>query len=288
VVSSMVDSRTLLSAYSAVYSTASLYTVIFLAAFGLIVASLRAIGCGELIFGVRRGTWALKGVMLLHHGLVTPLAIVAIWEDKTIMGMFKCSAGVESARLMNRDAAPSHVSQMLVPVTLGYFTADLLLLRQWNLSRSGMVENLLMVFHHVASMVVWPATIHFDWVARYVIIMISYEFSSIFLTLNWMLSTAGMKSSPLYLLSGLLFTASFVAMRMLGAIPQFRAMWLSPPWSRAVVLDVAKEWIHDWCCFFSATLVLPHLLNLFWGIKVVRGFLAVATSKGRKPAGRKS
>merc|ERR1719382_1003511 len=121
------------------------------------------------------------------------------------------------ASLMNRDAAhPPLAARALTPITLGYFLGDLLLLSQWNLTRSGALENGLMLFHHVASLLVWPAAIYFDWVARYVIIMLSYEFTSFWLTVIWMLSQTDKKQNPFYLVVGFLFTLSFVAMRMVG------------------------------------------------------------------------
>merc|ERR1719382_1070462 len=165
------------------------------------------------------------------------------------------------ASLMNRDAAhPPLAARALTPITLGYFLGDLLLLSQWNLTRSGALENGLMLFHHVASLLVWPAAIYFDWVARYVIIMLSYEFTSFWLTVLWMLSAASMKTSILYKLAGLVFTLSFVVMRMVGAVPQLLAMWNAPPWSVELEQAASPGGIHDFCWIFSLSLVAPHLL----------------------------
>lgn len=269
---------TLSAAYMQVYSKASVYTLIFVVAWASIALLLRLLGLAK----EQRGTWALKSAMLLHHGLITPLAIFGLWRDPTVYGMYSCSGCVESATLMNRATVPSQAALALAPVTLGYFIGDLLLISQWNLTKSGAVENALMLIHHIASLLVWPAAVHFDWVARYVVIMLSYEFTSFWLTVLWMLQTLGMKKSPLYVLAGLVFTVSFVLMRMVGAVPQLIAMWNAPPWSVAVERAAKADGIHPWCWIFSASLVLPHVMNLFWGVKVIKGFAQVFSKKTKK------
>jgi len=273
---------TLFAAYVKVFTKAIGYAIVFVILWAGVNLLLRAMGFGSSICDARRGTWALKTAMLVHHGLVTPLALLGIWQDPATMGMYRCFGCSEVARLMNRDVRPPLAARALAPVTLGYFIGDLLLLSQWNLTKSGAVENMLMLFHHFASLIVWPAAVYFDWVARYVIIMLSYEFTSFWLTVLWMLSQAGMKKSPWYAIVGMLFTLSFVAMRVVGALPQLIAMWHAPPWSVALETAAQPGGIHDWCWIFSSSLVFPHLLNLFWGVKVVSGFVSMMTGKGTK------
>lgn len=274
--------RTLASAYAVVYSKASIYAVAFLTLWFVFVGLLRLAGFGSEICGARRGTWALKMAMLVHHALVTPVSLLGIWQDEAIMNMYTCWGCASVAPLMNRASVASIAAGALTPVTLGYFIGDLCLLSQWNLKGSGRLESILMLFHHIASLLVWPAAVYFDWVSRYVIIMLSYEFTSFWLTVMWMISTAGLKSSKSYMISGGIFTLSFVLLRMVGAIPQLLAMYLAPPWSKANEIAAAgPQGIHDWCWIFSGSLVFPHLLNIFWGFKVVKGFVGVLF-KGKK------
>lgn len=273
---------TVVGAYEKVFPKAAVYAGVFVAAWLVFLVLLRLAGFGEMICGTKRGSWALKSAMLLHHGLITPLAIVGIFEDPAISGMYSCLGCREFALRMNRDSLPPLAARALTPVTLGYFMGDLLLLSQWNLTKSGAVENGLMLFHHVASLVVWPTAVYFDWVARYVIIMLSYEFTSFWLTVIWMLGAADMKKSKWYVLAGLIFTLSFVVMRMVGALPQLVAMYNAPPWSNEMQKGQTGGILHEWAWIFSASLVAPHLLNLFWGVKVVRGFAAVVFGGGKK------
>jgi hypothetical protein len=273
---------TLVAAQIAIHRQSLIYAAIFVFTWALIVGLFAAAGFGTEICGVRRGTWALKSAMLLHHAFVTPAAFFGMWQDAAIFGMFSCLGCGSAAPLMNRDSVPCMTAKALTPVTLGYFMGDLLLLSQWNLKAGGRVENLLMLFHHLASLLVWPCAVYFDWVSRYVIIMLSYEFTSFWLVVLWMLSSAGLKDTLWYKLAGLIFTLSFVLIRMVGALPQFRAMYLAPPWSQALEHAAQPGGIHDWCWIFSASLVAPHLINAFWGFKVVSGFMAVFTKKKSK------
>lgn len=270
---------TLAHAYFVVFSKSAVYAAVFVAAWAVVVLAFRAAGCGPVICGQRRGTWGLKSAMLMHHSIITPLAFLAIWEDATIMRMYTCFGCSDVASLMNRDVTPPVAARALTPVTLGYFIGDLLLLSQWNLTSGSAIETVLMLFHHVASLLVWPAAIYFDWVARYVLIMLSFEWTSGWLTLMWMVANAGYKKSLVYVLCGGIFTLSFVVMRMLGALPQLVALWRATPWTQSVEWAAVPGGIHEWCWIFSASLVAPHLLNLFWGVKVVQGFLAIVCGK---------
>lgn len=263
---------TVLAMYLKVWGKASVYVFIFVGAWAFIAVCMAS----KNLFPENRGTWALKCAMLLHHGLICPLAVIGLMQDPAVRAMYGCFGCESSAMAMNRDpAGPSVAAQALAPITIGYFIGDLLLLPNWNLTKSGAVENGLMLIHHVASILVWPAAVYFDWVARYVLIMLSYEFTSFFLTVIWMLQQLDMKSGSLYKVVGLVFTASFVLMRWFGAVPQLIAMWNSPPWSEAVERAASPKGVHHLCWIFSASLLLPHVMNFFWGVKVVKGFLAV-------------
>jgi len=241
---------------------------------------------GKEFHGVAVGTWALKVAMLLHHVAVAPLALLAIGCDAATRQALACFGCSEVAPLLIRDAleGPSYAAQVLAPITIGYMIADLALLRNWSLSaKGGQGENILMLVHHSFSMITWPHTIWFDFCTRYVLFLVSYELSSIFLTVNWMLSTAGRKQHPVYFASGLLFTGTFVLTRMLGAVPQLLALWHAPPWSKATEGVPAYVWMG------SVTLLLPHAMNFFWGVKVVRGFASVAAGAlGRRASAGKS
>eukprot|EP00444_Apocalathium_aciculiferum_P064850 CAMPEP_0183568028 /NCGR_PEP_ID=MMETSP0371-20130417/116024_1 /TAXON_ID=268820 /ORGANISM="Peridinium aciculiferum, Strain PAER-2" /LENGTH=298 /DNA_ID=CAMNT_0025777469 /DNA_START=23 /DNA_END=919 /DNA_ORIENTATION=- len=257
---------------------AALCAVLFLAIWLLFVAAGR--GRAPMICGISRGTWGLKVVMLVHHCIVGPLALAGIFQDQSIKDAlfclgFDCS---EAAGKMLRDPnGPSTAALVLTPITLGYMVADLLLIGMWELSgKGGRLEALVMVAHHVLSMASWPVALKYDFCARYVLILLAYEVSSIFLVIRWMLSASDRKSGLAYLLNGMLFTVSFILLRVLGALPQLWAMVFAMPWA-ADPSDFAILW---WMPTGSSFLILPHLLNFFWGTKVVKGALALLRRGG--------
>lgn len=252
----------------------------FLVAFWAAVNSAlaRANPGKEHVLGVRRGTLALKLANLLHHVFVGPLAVIALFKDPILRGVLRFDAS--SAALMLRDpSGPPSAVLALTPVTLGYLTADLLLLPQWNLMGSAGSDTALMVFHHAMSMIAWPFALRYDYCARYVLVMLSYELSSVFLTANWLLSASGLKHSLLYAVSGGLFTFSFLTIRILGAFPQFAALARAPPWKAA---QEAYPGVLGWMFPWSSVLVLPHVLNFFWAAKVSRGAIKLACGSGAK------
>eukprot|EP00928_Gymnodinium_smaydae_P074235 TRINITY_DN57300_c0_g1_i1.p1 TRINITY_DN57300_c0_g1~~TRINITY_DN57300_c0_g1_i1.p1 ORF type:complete len:344 (+),score=79.87 TRINITY_DN57300_c0_g1_i1:111-1034(+) len=273
--------------WEAFWASALAWALLFLALWAAALGGLKLVGFEPPDGAPPRRTWALKASMLVHHAVVGPLALAAIVVDPVLREAFLCFGCEDAAWNLVRDASvgPSALAALLVPITTGYMVADLLLLHCWSLSKASRVENVLMVLHHTISLGVWPPTLFYDYCSRYVVVLISYEVSSVFLTLNWFLSTAGRKSGSMYKVSGLLFTLSFVLIRMVGALPQLRALWYAPPWTSTVYRAVAPGELMEWQVLLTSTLVLPHLLNLFWGVKVIRGFLAVLR-KQKAPGSR--
>jgi len=269
--------NTTLGLWSATFAYGAVFVVLW-----SVFLSILKLRCGDKLYDVRCGTWSLKLSMFCHHLLAAPLAIMAILEDETVVGLFTCFGCPDVAPIMIRDpSGPSVSAQALIPLTMGYMVADLVLLSQWQLSAKGSnMESMLMVAHHIFSLLVWPMTLYYDFCSRYVLIMIAYELSSIFLTINWILSASGFKASVWYKVSGALFTLTFVVVRLLGAFPQLRALAIKPPWNCYSEYPEGGPILIR----FSFTLLFPHMLNFGWGVKVIRGFFTMALkSKSATP-----
>ncbi|CAE8652496.1 unnamed protein product, partial [Polarella glacialis] len=246
-------------------SAAGFWATVFLLLWAFVLACL-CIFCGKhepLINGVSRGTVALKIMMLCHHTVVSILALVAVVDDPTIISMLTQPGDSTAANAMMRDSrGPSLAAEVLTPVTIGYMVTDLLLLSQWHLTdQASWPEAVLMLGHHTLSLISWPCAVLWDFCARYVVILLAFEVSSLFLTVNWLLTISGRKTSLLYIISGLLFTGSFVVVRLGCVIPQLLAFWQASPWLTYL------SGVPAWAPPGSALLVIPHLLNLFWGVK---------------------
>lgn len=265
---------------------AACWAFIFVVLWSVMNLILRFLCSGTEIGGVKCGTWALKCGMIFHHAVVGCSALFALWEDPAIRRMYHCLGCTEAAvDLLRGTSGPSLAAQTLMPITMGYMIGDLILLSQWHLpTGKGMLENVLMILHHILSLASWPVTLYYDFCNRYVLILLSYELTSVFLILNWMLSTSGRKKSFAYLASGIIFTGSFVLMRMVGAFPQLMAIANAPPFLSTAKLADLPTWTR--LCGGSF-LILPHVLNFFWGVKVLKGFAAAVCPRPAETQGKK-
>lgn len=232
-----------------------------------------------ILFGANvSGRLALKSTVLLHHVVVGPGALLGILTDDALReALFGCFGCQEAATMLLRDTeGPSAAASALVPITMGYMVLDLALFNYWDISGKGDRQMaMLMVGHHVLSLISWPFGLIFDFCSRYVLILVVYEVSSIFLVVKWFLTTDDKKKSTMFMVNGALFTSSFLLIRVIGALPQLRALYLAPPWT----VSAAGYQLLWWMPIGSTWVILPHLLNFHWGYKVFMGSLALLRGK---------
>ncbi|CAJ1329209.1 unnamed protein product, partial [Effrenium voratum] len=79
----MPGERNVAAMYAVTYARALPYTVLFVLLWGVYFLVLRSC-LGAEICKIRTGTWALKLMMLTHHSVITPLALLSMWEDPVI------------------------------------------------------------------------------------------------------------------------------------------------------------------------------------------------------------
>lgn len=244
------------------------------------------LGCSDQVHRSRtqasRATWSLKLAMLSHHVAISILTVVALVGDSTTSELFLCFGCASAGRNMIRSPAALPSAPELVPITIGYMAADLVFYPCWMVSKSK-ADNYLMILHHLGSMVVWPLCVLHNICTRYVLLLMFTEVSSIFLTLKFVLEQTERKGT-LFKFNGLVFSFSFVGSRLILALPQLMAIWRAPPWDLATWRVLAPE-LPDWSRFFALALIIPHIMNLFWGVKVVQGTVRVLSPKrrGAKP-----
>jgi hypothetical protein len=265
------------TSYTALGVTVAGYALLFLVIWATCLLALISAGYPQTIGKAPRRTWALTAPRLIHHTFVGPLALYAMFEDPALREALTCVGCSTVAQKLVRDAAagPCRPALALVPITIGYMGADLLLLPAWDKAKgkAGKIEAILLVLHHTISIVVWPFALHYDYCSRYVLVLCYYEVSSIFLTIMGILSHANYQDNMIYRVNGLVFTVSFVFVRLLTAIPQLRALWYAPPWTYEVKYAVLPdEPFQLWQRLATCMILVPHVLNFFWGYKVITGF----------------
>mmetsp|Transcript_7421 Transcript_7421/g.20352 ORF Transcript_7421/g.20352 Transcript_7421/m.20352 type:complete len:291 (-) Transcript_7421:49-921(-) len=258
--------------------TSLAWTVFFLAVWGVVYGVLKTTWTPT--GSASCATWALKLAMLVHHIIVSVASFTVMFQDETTRDLFWCFGCAEAAKNMI-ISPPFHFATWLPPITIGYMAADLILIKSWMVSKSQ-TDNYLMIAHHIGSMVVWPLAVTHDCCTRYIVILISTEISSIFLTVKFIFEQTGRKAGLLFKVNGLLFSLSFIVVRVLAAVPQLVAMYNAPPFGLRTWNSAMPD-LPNWGRFISLALLIPHVMNFFWGYKVTMGIIAIFRGSRKRP-----
>jgi hypothetical protein len=109
------------------------------------------------------------------------------------------------------------------------------------------------------------------------------EFSTPFVQYRWFIlqSDRHGKDHPLYLLNGLIMTLAFGACRLYPMLPHnLWAIFICSPHS-------AKSGLPLWVRVASSALILPNLLNAYWGFLMLKGLAGVLFGSKKKGGGKK-
>merc|ERR1719235_2580149 len=139
-------------------------------------------------------------MMYVHHIVAASLSVWLIMSDPALPSILQFRGGADEAFSMIEAFPPGGTAvpyesgvALLVPWTVGYFAADLLLFCYWAPSP----ENTIMIFHHFFCLLCWVPGLVYDFGTRYTMYYISTEITSIFLSHKWWLDQSGRKSGAL-------------------------------------------------------------------------------------------
>ncbi len=226
-----------------------------------------------------RASWALKAVSVVHAVIVAGAAIWAL--------LYEPSMRTITAGVLQRDAeavqgplihARSDVVAMVAPLTLAYFVFDLLLVPVWE---GKMTQHIPVFLHHGLSLLTWPVGVCHPACHWFLLCCLSMEFSTPLVQMRWFVSqhpSLG-KAHPVYLVNGVLMTLCFVVCRLYPMLPHNTyAIWVAAPHAADLPLTVRVA---------ASCLILPNVLNLYWGWLMAKGLLGVLfpSLKGSKKAG---
>jgi len=266
-----------------VWARVALFVALFMSVWCLLrLALLTIYGAAEKIRGVSPGAWALKGMILFHHTIAATWAVTVLCGDSVMQQILSFGGGEAEARrmLVVFPEQGTESAGLLVPFTIAYMISDLLFFPCWAKDS----ETALFIFHHLFSLYYWSEGLRYDCGQRYALYFIGNEITGVFLVLRWMLSQAGMKSSPLYVVNGTLFTALFIVVRVLPipAILRSTALYfpLQEPWK----IDPPTAYIRFLQVTGCLAIYLPLLLNAYWSTKVIKGYMQALKSTLRGPA----
>jgi hypothetical protein len=151
-------------------------------------------------------------------------------------------------------------------VSTGYFIADFILCVV-QVEEHGVAY----VLHAIASLCAGVFWLVNDEGVLYVLLLLLFELSTPFLNIRWLLSEYGYENSPLYLVNGLAFVLSFVFSRVILGVPLLMKLMYemnsAPVKDRHHILTRLVFTVMPFCMIF---------LNIYWGFKVIKGFLKAA------------
>lgn len=131
-----------------------------------------------------------------------------------------------------------------------------------------------MLVHHGCAIAAWALYLQGGYGHALSLVGVFCEVTNPFMNLRWLLSSLGLKGSWLYVINGVLFCLSWLLVRVLFALPagtyllliQWQTLQpLLPTWRLVLLVG-----------FFAVGLTL----NLFWGIKLLRGAQQILRGSG--------
>jgi hypothetical protein len=226
-----------------------------------------------------------------HHLFVGPVASIIVCSNEHVRALCAAvpdivrsfpepsQAAVAAATALVVEPVPNNLARAIVPITLGYMIYDLACVKLWTPKNQG---DPLLWLHHLISMVVWPLALVYRYCDVWLLLFCAYEVSTGPLTMNAIISSAGMKKSALYALNGTVFTFTFFVVRICTIPLTMYALWFAPPWA------VAADHVPAIARHLSRTIVIPMLLNVFWWPKIASGYAGAVRGAFAKPASKKA
>ena len=183
--------------------------------------------------------WALQGLPHFSFASLPSSAEAKAWAD-----------------------VPSPWAAVTTALYIGYILFDMATMRFWPAA-----DRSLFVFHHLASIAIFPVAVGFRFCHTYVLFFIATELSSGILAAYLLLEKYLGKEHVVTQAGGYIFAAVFFGWRMVGSMRLYFLFYQSPPWNTAPAeTPPAVTWL-------SLSTTIPPLLNFYWGAQVVQSII---------------
>jgi hypothetical protein len=214
--------------------------------------------------------WAIKFNNVIHALILGPVAAYAIFNDENMLAIvsnlkeWNYTAIYETIVLTQE----SYFCPILTTYSVGFFTWDLIY------SKHAESFEILMVLHHLISMIVWPIALNNGVANFFLLTFMSSELSSPFIHLRWYIrSKYGQGTAWMFIT--LLFILSFIVVRIL-VLPY-----------TLFGLYGAQTWRHPEFPFWlrvlaTSTLYLPSLFNIWWMWFIIKMCMRFLCPKKKK------
>lgn len=205
-----------------------------------------------------RRNWDTRPASLLFSAAVAPLTLVVL-HDLLFVERRGWSHPDDACSATPVVRMSDWRTVSILAVTLGHLAADTLAGVAWK------VTGTVMFLHHVAAVVSVGLSLSYGLAQVYVLFVLATEMTTPLVHARWLLETAGMKATRLYLAIGMAMTAAWSVWRV-ALFPAYfwllRATWrdvreaIPQPQHRALLVGVPAALF---------------LLNLAWFCAILRG-----------------
>lgn len=219
-----------------------------------------------------RGDWLNRVVASLHHGIVSLASIRALCVEEPFSS-FLSARIAGGAGSVNYFAGHSRTLDHILPISLGYFSYDTILL----LVVDRQLSTPLMILHHIGCLVSWPVAYLTDTHHAFLLYLLATEVSGPFLhQAVFFLPKAGKVGTPIHTFCGVMLILTFFLVRV---CPVPLLIWaIIDALEHLYALPSFLQWMT------AVTFPIPAILNLFWFSQIIWAACSGDTEKASAAA----
>jgi hypothetical protein len=152
----------------------------------------------------------------------------------------------------------------------------MIILHPYAFGGTSKTDTFLLIIHHSMAMAGVLGAALTGIAHGYTLAVLFTELTTPFLNLRWLLHTAGLKDSRIYLVNGLLMLKAWLIARI--ALFLFLFKHLADHW-----MEIAAEELPTWCLLLLVGgPPILFVMNVFWLVKIVQGAVKLLTSSRKK------
>lgn len=213
-----------------------------------------------------RGEWANRVIGSLHAAIVGIFCTRALFVEEPFSTYLPARWLGNS---VNYFAGHSNTLDYILPISLGYFCYDMVILTFSTNNPDAADVGVLMFVHHIGSLIIWPIAYVNNTHHIYLLYLLATELSTPFLhQTTFFLPKAGLADTAFHKFNGVMLILIFFFLRVC-TVPIMA-------WS----LFDASEYFYQLATVFQfltvISLPIPAALNLFWFLQMIQQALSIA------------
>jgi len=214
----------------------------------------------------RKKSWNSRVIAFIHAAIVAPFSVYLV-----------CHYGYpwnKSAK--DYDAHEINLYYSTICISIGYFIWDVI----YSISdyRKGGIG---FVIHGICALLIYVFTFKHHVLGHYSIMYLTYELSTIFLHIYWVLDKVDLTGSTIQVVDGIIVSILFLSVRIIfGNITITRLLY-----DLIFVRKVCSVYLS---LFFFLNIIPMQVLNLIWFYKMIQSILKRTNGPSEKPSEKPS